>query len=289
MATEQRSVLRRLISTESEWNPKVILGRVILPLLPEPVLHRLKKSYYAFLLTRTPETWIERDAFIAQHFISPGDVVLDIGANLGVFTRFLSRCVGPNGKVYSFEPIPQTFEFLTNNIRKLRLPNVEALNFAASDSERSDTMVIPTYRWGSECWYDARIKTEKSDPSWRTMEVKSRSLDNFFAEKPPSSAISFIKCDANYHELAVLRGAFQTIETFRPAMLIEVNPDPDDPTTTAYATFDLLRRTGYEIFLFDGARLAQRKPGQRSQNYFFLTAQQVKRLDAEGTAFPKSA
>ncbi len=290
MATEHKSILRKLLSTESEWNPKVMLGRAILPLLPEPAIHRLRKTYYAYLITHTPETWIERDAFIARNLVSPGDIVLDVGANLGVFTRYLSRCVGPRGKVYAFEPIPQTFDFLVNNIRKLALINVEALNFALSDAERTDTMVIPTYRWGSECWYDARIKTERSDPSWRTMNVESRTLDNFFAESSRrAERISFIKCDANYHELAVLRGALQTIRECKPAMLIEVNPDPDDPTTTAWATFELLRNAGFEAYWFNGESVARRQPGQRSQNYFFLTPQHLQALDAAKPALLRSA
>jgi predicted RNA methylase len=152
MTDQKPSILRKLISTESEWNPKVMLGRVAVRILPDSALHGFKKTYYGYLIKHTPEDWIERDAFIARNLISPRDTVLDVGANLGYFARFLSRCVGPEGKVYAFEPIPQTFDFLTNNIRKLGLKNVEPLNFALSDGERKETMVIPTYRWGAECW-----------------------------------------------------------------------------------------------------------------------------------------
>ena len=43
--------LRKLLRTESEWNPKVILGRAVTSLLPESALHTLKKHYYGYLLT----------------------------------------------------------------------------------------------------------------------------------------------------------------------------------------------------------------------------------------------
>jgi len=277
----RKSILQALLKTESEWNPKVILGRAILPLLPEPVLHRIKKSYYAYLITHTPETWMERDAVVTRELISQGDTVLDIGASIGVYSRMLARCVGPTGKVYAFEPIPQTFDFLRNNMHRLGLKNVEALDFAASDTERTDTMVIPTYRWGSECWYDAQIKTEKVDPAWRTIEVKSRTLDSLFADGPHrSEKISFIKCDANFHELAVLVGGMRTIRKSMPAMLIEVNPDPDDPSTTAFATFELLRNAGYGIYSFNGESIVQRRPGEHSQNYFFLTQAHVQVVES---------
>jgi FkbM family methyltransferase len=118
-------------------------------------------------MKHTPEDWNERDAVIAKSLISPGDSVLDIGANIGQYSRFLSHCVGPTGRVYAFEPIPETFDFLSNNIRRRGLSNVEPLNFALSDTEKTRTMVIPTYRWGSECWYDVRVKTDKANPAWR--------------------------------------------------------------------------------------------------------------------------
>ena len=133
----------------------MVIGRGVVRVLSESVLHRLKKGYYAYLMKHVPEDWVERDALMAKQLVSPGDSVLDIGANIGQYSRLLSGWVGPAGRVYAFEPIPQIFDFLSNNVRKLGLSNIELLNFALSDEERTTTMVIPTYRWGTECWYDA--------------------------------------------------------------------------------------------------------------------------------------
>lgn len=278
MSQDKESLLQKLMRQETEWNPKVMLGRVIIRVLPESVLYKFKKAYYAYLITHTPEKWMERDVLIADHLVSPGDTVLDIGSSLGSFSRFLARRVGPSGKVYAFEPIPATYDFLVNNMRKLKLTNVECVNFALSDGEKTETMVIPTYRWGQECWYDAQVKREDANPDWREFQIKSRTLDNFLAEKGAIPKITFIKCDANFHELAVLRGALQTIRVSHPAMLIEVNPNPDDPKTTAFATFELLHREGYSAYWFDGQKVVPRKPGERSQNYFFLMPEHAKAL-----------
>jgi FkbM family methyltransferase len=281
MTYQKSSLLRKLLSTESEWNPKVMLGRVIVGIVPDSALHRLKKIYYAYLIKHAPEDWLEMDAFVAKHLVATGDTVLDVGANLGYYANFLSRCVGQSGKVYAFEPIPQTFDILANNVAKLGLKNVEALDFALSDIDKTETMVIPTYRWGQECWYDARVMTEKSNPDWRRIEVKSRTLDNFFTEREVAPRISFIKCDAEHHELAVVRGAWQTIRASHPAILVEIAPDPDDPATTAFATFELLRTEGYHPYWFNGETLVPRNRGERSQNYFFLTSAHVTRLEIE--------
>jgi FkbM family methyltransferase len=265
--------LRKLLRTESEWNPKVILGRTVTSLLPESALHTLKKHYYGYLLTHVPEEWMESDASLLPYLVRSGDRVVDVGANLGMYSRRLAKLVGPHGAVYAFEPIPQTFDFLNYNLQKLGLRQVERHCFALSDSERSDVMVIPKYRWGSECWYDARVKTAAAQADWRQIEVHSRTLDSF--DLPP---VSFVKCDANYHELQVLRGALATIKRDHPALLIEVNPDPDDSTTTAFETFGLLRDLGYGAYCWKQERLEPRRVGQRSQNYFFLTESQARHV-----------
>ena len=264
------SIVRRLLQSETEWNPKVILGRVVLRVLPERAIHVVKKHYYAYLISHRPEGWMEGDAAVCAKLISPENAVLDIGANLGSFTRFMAKRAA---NVYAFEPIPQTYDFLLNNMQKMKLGNVQCFPFALSDCNQAQTMVIPTYRWGQECWYDARMKTEKSNPKWREFTINSRTLDGLSL---PS--VAFIKCDANYHELAVLRGAIETIRRDHPAMLIEVNPDPDNTSTTAFETFELLRREGYDTYWFDGAQLRLRKQGERSQNYFFLRPEHLKRV-----------
>jgi len=278
------SLLHKLLNTESEWNPKVILGRVLLRVLPESAVRTLKKHYYAYLLTHMPSDWNEDDAAAVPWFVNPSDVVVDVGANLGVFPRLLARLVGPNGKVYAFEPIPETYAYLCHNLARLHLPQINPVPVALSDAARTDIMVIPKYRWGADCWYDARIKTAEAKPAWREIAVKTQTLDSFNLPR-----VSFIKCDANYHELAVLHGAWQTISRDHPAMLIEVNPDPDNLETSAYQTFHLLGEAGYAPYIFRDGEMHPRKIGERSQNYFFLTAEHVRGRLTEDDRHTKAA
>lgn len=266
------TALRRFLRSETEWNPKVMLGRVALRILPEGWMNLVKKHYYAYLISHRREEDMEQDVMVCRKLFGPGDNVVDVGANLGSFSRFMAKRAA---RVFAFEPIPQIYEFLTHNMRKLQLANVECVPVALSDRNEKQAMVIPTYRWGQECWYDARIKAPQSDPRWREFQIESRTLDSLSLPR-----ISFIKCDAEYHELSVLRGALTTIRRDHPAMLIEVNPDPDDPTTSAFQTFELLRKEGYEVYWFDGKNLRLRKPGDRSQNYFFLMPEQTKKAAA---------
>jgi FkbM family methyltransferase len=277
-----QQTLHRLIATESEWNPKVMLARVAVSVLPERALHAVKKPYYAYLVGRANENYlVERDIHVVKHLVAEGDWVVDVGAAIGAFTKVLSHWVGPSGRVHSFEPIPLIFDFLSHNVRKLHLKNVELLNYAVSDAEGSATMVIPKYRWGSECWYDARIRKDPADSLLRQFTVPRTTLDSHFAGA--GAQLSFIKCDANYHELECLRGALQTIRNSKPAMLIEIQPDPDDGSTHAFETFALLGHEGYKPYWFDGRAIRARRHGERSQNYFFLNQTHVEMLQKKNS------
>ena len=75
---------------------------------------------------------------LLQKILFSGAVVVDAGANIGIYSEFLSRCVGPNGVVHSFEPCPDNFMRLRRAARKL--PNV-SLCPAAVGERSGETML----------------------------------------------------------------------------------------------------------------------------------------------------
>lgn len=269
-------IARKLLQTESEWNPKVMAGRVLTSVLPDSVLHSMQKRYYAYLLSHRL-SFPERDQFLAGCLVSEGDSVIDIGGSIGGYTRFLSEKVGRRGRVYTFEPNPSTFDFLSYNVAALRLPNVELFEVALSDAAGTAELKIPCYRWGTECHYDARLDGPMR-PKWRSVTVTKGTLDSYLADKP----VSFIKCDVNDHELPCLRGAARLLSRSKPAILIEILQNPDDPASSAYQSFTLLREAGYEGFCLKGDELHRRQPGERSQNYFFLMPSHIDHLSRLG-------
>lgn len=270
------AISRKFMLTESEWNPKVMLGRAIVAVLSEKSLHRLKRAYYAYLVSHTPEEWAENDTVFVKSLVHAADTVLDVGASYGGYTKFLSEMVGPSGRVYSFEPNPPIFDFLSHNVRKLKLPNVEFFKTALSDRKGRANIVIPHYRWGSECHYDATLEQQSKDADCRQIEIAVDTLDSWFAER--EEKIAFIKCDVNNHELSFLRGGLQTIRRSKPAMLIEILADPDQAGMPAAQVFELLAQENYQGYWFDGEALHKRKRGERSQNYFFLTPEHLNEL-----------
>jgi predicted methyltransferase len=81
-----------------------MVKRFLLKHLPDPVLLALKKRHYTRYLKRLPVD--EHKEFdVVKALVDVGDRTVDIGANTGVYTKFLADLVGRDGIVYSFEPV----------------------------------------------------------------------------------------------------------------------------------------------------------------------------------------
>lgn len=248
------------------------IKRLALRYLPDLLLQKLKKIHYAKALRAAAENG-EPDLKVVRHLVGAGSHVIDIGANFGLYTKFLSELVDVTGRVYSIEPVALTYEILTSNLKRLKLRNVEPFNMAISDDDGTKSMEVPLYASGGENFYEARIVKSSSAAPNRAVEVPSRALDSLFGHL---RNIDFVKCDVEGHELACLRGARMILRKNKPAWLIEVSGNPDDSRSPAAELFRLLTSNGYMAMWFDGLHLRQRERGERSLNYFFLTRRHLR-------------
>jgi FkbM family methyltransferase len=232
------------------------------------MIQLIKKRHYLRLL-RSPLLEKEPELRVVRYLVKPGDTVIDIGANVGVYSKILSKLVGPEGHVYSIEPFPPTFEILCYNLRKLRLDNVEPINVAVSDSEAVVAMTIPYDSSGAETHYRASITMDREEKSkTEVTNVRAVTIDSRFLSE--SGTISFIKCDVEGHEPACIKGAAKFLSQSRPAWLIEVSGEPDNTNSAAHNVFKTLHNRGYSAWWYDGVKLIKRSPGDKSINYFFL-------------------
>ncbi len=139
---------------------KSIFKALVRRTLPVRVLQSVKKIYYSHLLRSFSEK-DEADFQVIKHIVNCGEYVIDIGANIGVYTKYLSELVGPLGRVYSIEPIPLTFEILSSNVKKFGLKNLELINCAISDNNGSVTMEVPLYDSGGENFMRQKLFMKK--------------------------------------------------------------------------------------------------------------------------------
>jgi FkbM family methyltransferase len=149
-----------------------------------------------------------------QRYARPGSVAVDIGANLGIHALVLSRCVGAEGRVFAYEPIASVYQRLTANLALNGAVNVAAKPYGLGDRPG-------TVRFDDHVG-EFNIGKGRVDPRGpATIEV--RTLDNEMREL--NAPISLIKIDVEGFELAVLKGARETLQRHRPAILFEYNPE----------------------------------------------------------------
>src|SRR6266540_2141067 len=133
---------------------------------------------------------------LLMQVLFPGAVVVDAGANVGIYSQFLSRCVGANGVVHSFEPSPENFERLRSATQ--RLPNVRLSQSAVGERSGNSELYL-----SDKLNVDHRAYMAGGD-SRRTIPIKMIALDDYFK---PGERVDLIKMDIQGYELQALRGA----------------------------------------------------------------------------------
>jgi FkbM family methyltransferase len=185
------------------------------------------------IASRLPDQWQSelkriqyRRQIAAGHFVSPepeyqsveglvkaGDWVIDIGANVGHYTRRFSELVGPGGRVIAFEPVPVTFSLLAANAQLFAHANVTLINAAVSEESAVVGVRMPQFPTGLVNYYEARL----SDAPDASLSVLTLNIDSLHL---PHS-IALVKIDAEGHELFVLGGLRALIERDRPVIVVE--------------------------------------------------------------------
>jgi len=180
-------------------------------------------------------------------FIQPGDLVLDIGTNVGYFAL---RCAmkAKRGFVYGFEPSEISFNKCQANLGLNNLSNLVVEQLALGEME--GTAYLHTETENNRGMN--RISTDRISED---EQIKVRSMDQFVKENNISK-VNFIKLDVEGYEMQVLKGGEQTISAFRPKLFLEV----DDTLlgrfgVSSTSIFHWLQEREYNIYDIRGNRL----------------------------------
>lgn len=242
--------------------------------LPKTFVNKIKKIRYA-KKTKYIDVNSEKEFQVIKELVNSGDKVIDIGAALGLYTKYLSDLVGHDGRVYSFEPISSTFEILEYIVNTRKMSNVVLMNCAVSNIIGKVTMEIPPYEDNEENFYEAKIINGTKLTKNRIVEVKTSTLDSIFTA---DEFISFIKIDVEGHEFESLLGAISFLKRNQPSLLIEIWGNLNEEGSRAFQTYTYLVGLGYSAYVFDGEKLKLRKRDEVSINYFFLKEDHIKQL-----------
>lgn len=171
--------------------------------------------------------WVEDEVRGLRQVVSPGDVVVDVGAGLGVYTSALSHLVGPTGVVVSVEPLPGLYALFDGWLRLRSGWNVYRYAVAATDRPHTATVSVPL-RGARPVTGRAFVTTGAAGLGSNeefTAEVEhgvpGTTLDQL-ARRIRLDRIDFVKADVEGAELALARGADRIIQTYHPYVLLEV-------------------------------------------------------------------
>ena len=176
--------------------------------------------------------------------VRKGDVAIDIGANLGYYTRPLADIVGVEGEVYAVEPVPVIFSVLERNVRGCS--NVHLLNYALGkeecDVEMANDSVAEVGYFGTGRNFVSEGSLSKSAVRF-TAQMK-RGSDLFGGLEH----IDFIKCDIEGYERIVMPELRPLIEHHHPTVLIETDGD------TRHEIIEMFSEMGYRAYMLESGR-----------------------------------
>lgn len=148
---------------------------------------------------------------VVRREVREGHTVLDIGAHIGYYTLLFARQVGPQGRVFAFEPAPGTLALLEQNIRLNGYHNVTLIPRAVSDVAGRARLYVDETNVGDSRIYDSRDGRP-------FVPIETVRLDDALAGH--LGAIHFIKMDIQGAEYAALRGMLGLLQAHPEAKLV---------------------------------------------------------------------
>ena len=176
--------------------------------------------------------------------VGRGATAIDIGANLGYYTRPLSAIVGDEGRVYAVEPVPVIFDVLKRNVAGCN--NVTLLNYALGSEERTIEMANDSV---AAAGYFGTGRNFVSDGELSGEAIKfsaeMRRGSRLFAEL---ERVDFIKCDIEGYERVVIPEMRAIIERHHPTVLIETDGE------TRQGIIDMFTQMDYRAYMLEGGK-----------------------------------
>lgn len=162
------------------------------------------------------QDWFEDELRFLRRLLRPGQVVIDIGANVGVYALSLARCVGPEGQVWAFEPASEPAALLTRSIERNATPWVRLQQQALSDHGGSGWLHEPG---------QSELNALVADPGGVTAPAGERvaltSLDACL-DQHGWSRVDLLKIDAEGEEARILNGGERFFAALAPLVLFEL-------------------------------------------------------------------
>lgn len=189
-----------------------------------------------------PDTWGEDEEFLTS-YLRNGDVVIDIGANIGTLSLTAGTAVGSSGKVFSVEAHPAIFKYLEKNIELNGLKNIYLFNIAIGDTN------------GWLGFSNKRSDEQNEVTGSQGIQVEVKKLDDLFVDKLES--VELLKVDVEGYEKFVLQGA---LEILKKTECIYFESWEQHFAKYNYSTFDvfnILKSSGFSLYKLKHGKVVQ--------------------------------
>ncbi|MCU0417479.1 MAG: FkbM family methyltransferase [Cytophagaceae bacterium] len=196
-----------------------------------------------------PVTLSQNTLDFFKQYIKEGDVVVDIGANIGHMSTVMSLIAGKSGVTLSFDPNPFVFEILVENSKlNLDKTNIHPYNFAISDTE--DEFY---YNSSEASFNNGGISKDKISVHGKfslEKKVKSVRLEDFIINNFPNDIhkLSFIKIDTEGYDIEILKSIADLLKKYKPTVITECFGKNNE--NKRFTQFDILTTLGYTLYYF---------------------------------------
>ncbi len=174
-----------------------------------PMIYNKYDVYIGGSLQRYGEFSVGEQEVFAQ-VVKPGALVVEVGANIGAHTVYLSSLAGRDGEVHAFEPQRIVFQTLCANLALNQCTNVHARQAAVG--EAAGTITVPAM--------DFAVRNNFGGVSLRGVTV-GEAVALVTLDSLDLPACHLLKVDVEGMEVEVLKGAEQLVQTHRPIMYLE--------------------------------------------------------------------
>jgi FkbM family methyltransferase len=200
--------------------------------------------------------------YLIKKVIQPDFVVVDIGANLGYFSKNFARLT-PQGKVISIEPIPLFYEVLTSALKKYK--HVTTYNVALGMEKGKTVMVLPTENGMIRTGLPHIAKNDSELKKYDNQEVAIVKGSELLKDLPK---IDYIKCDIEGFEGVVFKEIEPIIEKFKPFVQLEISSENKNDLLQLFA------RHGYQQYGISSYQFIKESGSQQEDgDYFFVPSE----------------
>jgi FkbM family methyltransferase len=236
---------------------------------------RARLAAASVLLAARWTPYVEAELLGLPALVGPGSVCVDVGSAAGLYTLALSRLAGPSGQVHSVEPLPFAHPVWTRLLRAREAGNVRHHPVALGAEAGSGLMSVPIGRCGPVTGRSFMLRhasglgANAEFARHITVAVTIDTLDGLCA-RAGLTRLDFIKIDVEGAELQVLHGGRDTIESLRPALLIEI--EARHTARYRYAPDDItgwLAQRGYTMYTWQRGWRQASRVCSRARNYLF--------------------